>query len=136
MNQSSTTGSDMTVPQNPWPEGLRARFRERGFDIDQAPEEFPVARGTSRTWGYVHPKTGEAVVFIEGRLDAHVWRADRVRERRRLRPPVEVARATSGLPTESHSPSIETRYLELLRRERTLTAELRLVKAERERIER
>ena len=72
----------MSIPQNPWSESLRARFRERGYAVDQPPEEFAVARGTPRTWGYVHPETGEAVVFLQGRQDARVWRANRVRESR------------------------------------------------------
>jgi hypothetical protein len=128
----------MSIPQNPWPESLRARFCERGYPVDQPAEEFPVARGTPRMWGYVHPQTGEAVVFVDGRQDARLWRADRVRESRALgvrhRPgmAVEAAAAQSG-DTEAGT---EARYLELLRRERTLTAELRLVKAEREQIER
>ena len=129
----------MAIPQNPWPESLRARFRERGYAVDQPPEEFAVARGTPRTWGYVHPETGEAVVFSEGRQDARVWRADRVRESRarKLPPaaPADVDNAADGR-TEDVAARMETRYLDLLRRERTLATELRLVKAEREQVER
>jgi hypothetical protein len=126
----------MSIRQNPWPESLRARFREDGYAVDQPPEEFPTAHGTPRTWGYLHPATGAAVVFSEGRLDARVWRSDRVRAARTLRRPAAVAQIESGVPTEGAAATIETRYLDLLRRERTLTAELRLVKAEREQIER
>jgi hypothetical protein len=129
----------MTIPQNPWPESLRARFRERGYAVDQPPEEFAVPRGTARTWGYVHPQTGEAVVFIEGRQDARVWRADRVRESRaRKLPPAAPAHVdkAAGEETGDAAAGMETRYLDLLRRERTLAAELRLVKAEREHVER
>jgi hypothetical protein len=128
-----------TIPQNPWPEPLRARFRERGYKIDEPPEEFPVARGMARTWGYVHPQTGEAVVFVEGRQDARVWRADRVCESRARRLPPATAADTgraAGAQTGDAAASLDTRYLDLLRRERALVAELRLVKAERERIER
>jgi hypothetical protein len=128
----------MSIPQNPWPETLRARFRERGYPVDQPAEEFPVARGTPRAWGYVHQETGDAVVFVEGRQDARVWRADHVRESRalRVRRRQGVAGEATAVQARDAGAGTEARYLELLRRERTLTAELRLVKAEREQIER
>jgi hypothetical protein len=86
----------------------------------------------------VHPETGEAVVFIEGRQDARVWRADRVRESRTRTPSpaAAVQGEESRARTDDAAATMETRYLDLLRRERMLTAELRLVKAEREQIER
>ena len=122
----TTRSSHMSTPQNPWPESLRAKFRERGYAVDLAPEEFPVARGLPRTWGYVHPQTGDAVVFIEGRLDARVWRADRVRAVRKLRPTAATTAEHATDSAEDASARTEARYLDLLRRERTLTAELRL----------
>ncbi len=128
----------MTIPENPWPELLRARFREQGFPVDEAAEEFAVQRGEARTWGYVHPRTGQAVVFVEGRQHADVWRADTVREHRARCVPPALAdvHTTTSTPGDGAESTLEKRYLTLLQKERTLAAELRLVVAEREHVER
>ena len=78
-------------------------------------------------------------MFLEGRQDARVWRANRVRESRaRKAPPAAAADVDQAARewTGDAASRMETRYLDLLRRERTLATELRLVKAEREQVER
>ena len=120
------------MPENPWSPGLRASLRARGYPVDGPAEPFTVPRGVPRTWGYVHPGTGDAVVFVEGGRDARIWRAERVRDARAR----GVGPPTAAAGEQPVATASIDRYLDLLRRERTLTAELRLVKAEREQIER